>query len=119
MERRWEEINTLFNVVSTKPDVLCLRVDVSVPKTTRHQATAAVVYDGLVNVSGSVVRVAGCVLSSDAELFAICLAISKAVAMESCERIVIFTDSLAMARRVVDPSVHSGQQHSLEACKDL
>ena len=45
--------------------------------------------------------------------------ISKAVAMESCKRIVIFTDSLAMARRVVDPSVHSGQQHSLAACKDL
>ena len=102
MEQCREEINTLFNAVSTKPDNLCLGVDVSVPKSTRHQVTAAVVYDGLVNVSSLVVRVAGCVLSSDAELFVIHLATSKAVAMENCERIVIFTDSLAMARRIVD-----------------
>jgi hypothetical protein len=39
--------------------------------------------------------------------------------MEGCERIVIFTDSLAMARRVVDPTVHSEQEHSLDACKTL
>jgi hypothetical protein len=119
LDRRRQELNTLWNGVSTKPDTLCLGVDASVPKITRHQATAAFVYEGLGNVTGSAVRVAGRVLSTDAELFAIRSAVSKATAMEGCERIVIFTDSLAMARRVVDPTVHSGQEHSLDACKTL
>ena len=46
-------------------------------------------------------------------------AVSKAATLEGCERIVIFTDSMAMAKRVVDPAVHSGQEHSLDACKTL
>ncbi|TEB20215.1 hypothetical protein FA13DRAFT_1801198 [Coprinellus micaceus] len=104
LDRRRQELNTLWNGVSTKPDTLCLGVDASVPKITRHQATAAFVYEGLGNVTGSAVRMAGRVLSSDAELFAIRSAVSKATAMEGCERIVIFTHSLAMARRVVDPA---------------
>jgi hypothetical protein len=39
--------------------------------------------------------------------------------LENCDRIVIFTDSLASARKAVDPSVHSEQAHSLAVCKAL
>ena len=34
-------------------------------------------------------------------------------------RIIIFTDSPASARRALDPSVHSGQGHSLAVCRAL
>jgi hypothetical protein len=39
--------------------------------------------------------------------------------LKNCDQIVIFTDSMASARRAVDPSVHSEQAHSLAVCKAL
>ena len=56
--------------------------------------------------------------ASDAELFAIRLRVSKATSMD-IERIILITDSLSSARRSVDPSVHSGQAHSLAGCSVL
>jgi hypothetical protein len=57
--------------------------------------------------------------SVDGELFAIRSAIVKGCSFENCNRIVIFTDSIGSAKRAVDPSVHSGQAHSLAVCKTL
>ena len=56
--------------------------------------------------------------TSDAKLFAIRLGIAKATSM-AIEYIILITDSLGSARQVVDPSVHSGQVHSLAVCSVL
>ena len=119
LDRRRKELNTLWNSVSNDIHTVCMGVDASVPKDTKNQATAAYVYEGLVNQRSKGVTVAGRVLSSDAELFAIRMAVGRATALEDCNRIVIFTDSLAMARRAIDPGIHSGQAHSLATCKAL
>ncbi|RXW18106.1 hypothetical protein EST38_g7745 [Candolleomyces aberdarensis] len=39
--------------------------------------------------------------------------------LKGCECIIIFTDSMAVARRSVDLSVHTGQAYSLAVCKAL
>jgi len=46
-------------------------------------------------------------------------AITLATQQDNCERIYIFTDLIASARRAVDPLVHSGQGHSLAVCRTL
>ena len=61
---------------------------------------------------------AGRTTALDAELFAIRLGVSKATSMD-IEHIILITDSLDSARRSVDPSVHSGQAHSLAVCSVL
>jgi len=50
--------------------------------------------------------------TSDAELFAIRLEISKITSID-IECIILITSSLDFARKTVDASVHSGQIHSL------
>jgi hypothetical protein len=62
---------------------------------------------------------AGRVTAPDAELFAIRSAIVLATQQDDCERIVIFTDSMASAKRALDPTLHSGQGHSLAICRAL
>ncbi|PPQ94668.1 hypothetical protein CVT25_009427 [Psilocybe cyanescens] len=64
-------------------------------------------------------HVAGKVTAPDAELYAIRSAIVNATSCDDCTDIFIFTDSMASARRAVDPSIHSGQGHSLAICKAL
>jgi len=54
----------------------------------------------------------------DAELFAIRLGIAKATSM-AIEYIILITDLLGSARRVVDPSVYPGQAYSLAVCSAL
>ena len=120
LNRRRTELNTLFNVARGQPRTVCFGTDASVPKTlTRHHTTAAFVFEGPIDLSGSSAWAAGKVLASDAELFAIRNAVLKGSSLEDCDRIVIFTDSIAMAKRAVDPSVHSGQAHSLTVCRKL
>jgi hypothetical protein len=58
-------------------------------------------------------RPAGRVTAPDAELFTIHLSLLRCLRLEDVETILIFTDSVASARMVVDPSTHSGQSHSL------
>ena len=50
---------------------------------------------------------------------AISLRISQAVKLEGTEKICVFTDHIAAAKRAVDPSVHSGQAWSLVVCRAL
>ncbi|KAJ3519912.1 hypothetical protein NMY22_g12985 [Coprinellus aureogranulatus] len=81
---------------------------------------AAYCWEGLDTYKLELGRVlAGRVLSTDAELTAIQFAICRAVLRPGCNCIVLFTDSIAMARQAVDLSVHSGQTHSLAVCKAL
>ncbi|RXW14700.1 hypothetical protein EST38_g11152 [Candolleomyces aberdarensis] len=98
---------------------VCFGTDCSVPKRTAHQATASFVMNGAGREPVTSTWVTGRVLSACAELFAIRSAIIRATMLEGCSRIIIFTDSMAAARRSVDPSVHSGQAHSLAVCKAL
>ena len=55
---------------------------------------------------------AGRTTAHNAKLFAIRLDVSKITSMD-IEHIILITDSLGLARRSVDPSVHSGQAYSL------
>ncbi|PPQ91808.1 hypothetical protein CVT25_000368, partial [Psilocybe cyanescens] len=64
-------------------------------------------------------HVAGKVTAPDAELYAICSAIVNAISHDDCTDIFIFTDSMASARRAVDPSIHSRQGHSVAVCEAL
>ena len=43
----------------------------------------------------------------------------QGTSLPKCDRIYVFTDSLAAARRSVDPSTHAGQAHSLAVCAAL
>ena len=61
---------------------------------------------------------AGQITALDTELFAIRLGVSKVTSMD-IECIILITDSLDSARSSVDPSVHSGQAHSLAICSAL
>jgi len=60
--------------------------------------------------------IAGRVTTPDAELYAICAAIRKACSLPNVNNITLFTDLIASARQAVNPSVHSGQGHSLAVC---
>ncbi|PPQ94497.1 hypothetical protein CVT25_013817, partial [Psilocybe cyanescens] len=64
-------------------------------------------------------HVAGKVTAPDAELYAIRSAIVNATSRDDCTDIFIFTDSMASARQAVDPSIHSGQGHSVAVCEAL
>ncbi|PPQ93946.1 hypothetical protein CVT25_015824 [Psilocybe cyanescens] len=95
------------------------RTDASLPLSGRHQAIAASIL-----FSGGVERwrarhVAGKVTAPDTELCAIRSAIVNATLRDDCTDIFIFTDLMASARRAVDPSIHSGQGHSVAVCKAL
>jgi len=56
--------------------------------------------------------------TSNAELFAIRLGVSKATSMD-IEHIILITDSLSSDRRSVDPSVYSRQVYFLTICSAL
>ncbi|KDR77364.1 hypothetical protein GALMADRAFT_139347 [Galerina marginata CBS 339.88] len=49
----------------------------------------------------------------------VCLICNSKTSKRACEHIAIFTDSIAMAKRALDPSLHSLQSHSLLTCKLL
>jgi ribonuclease HI len=62
---------------------------------------------------------AGRATAPDAELFAIWIGLLRCLQLEDIETILVFTDSVASARAVVDPSTHSGQSHSLAVIQAL
>ena len=53
--------------------------------------------------------------TSDAKLFAIRLGIAKTTSI-NIEHIILTTNSLSFARKIVDPSIHSEQAYSLAVC---
>jgi len=85
----------------------------------QHQA--ALVY--LIYRQGDVVHqaryIAGRVTAPDGELYAIRAAIVKACSLPDVDNITLFTNLIVSARRAVNPSIHSGQGHSLAVCRAL
>jgi hypothetical protein len=64
-------------------------------------------------------RAASRVTAPDAELYAIWIGLRIATVVPGAISIKLFTDHFAAARKVVDPSIHAGQGHSLERCHML
>ncbi|KAF5318640.1 hypothetical protein D9619_010812 [Psilocybe cf. subviscida] len=84
----------------------------------RLQATAAVIIRRQTERIHQNRFVAGRVTAHDAELYAIRSAVVQCT-QHDAKRIVIFTDAIGSARVAVDPSLHSGQAHSLAVCAAL
>jgi hypothetical protein len=116
---RARDLDRALREAYSNPSTYAVATDASVPRTTRHQAVSAyMVYrSGILATQAR--YVAGRVSAPDAELFAIRGAVVRTIQYGDCNHIILFTDSIAMARRAVDPSVHSGQGHSLAVCSAL
>ncbi|KAK1219503.1 hypothetical protein PQX77_017770, partial [Marasmius sp. AFHP31] len=107
-ESRSDHLDRLLLGCEWDPEGIVVATDASVPPSTRHQLVAGFeAYVGGERVFGSCFA-SGRVLAPCAELAAIRFA-----------RITVFTDSIAAAEKAVDPSLHSGQAHSLAVCKAL
>ncbi|KJA25421.1 hypothetical protein HYPSUDRAFT_199938 [Hypholoma sublateritium FD-334 SS-4] len=102
-----------------EPNTVYGVTDASVPAEKRYQALAGfALFQGDERVD-SAHYVSGKVLAPEAELSAIRFAVVRATQVPGCTRIVIFTDHIASAKKALDPSVHSGQGHSLAVCRAL
>ncbi|PPQ93941.1 hypothetical protein CVT25_015768, partial [Psilocybe cyanescens] len=113
LKQRTKHLEKLRDKISENIRIYYAGTDASLPLSGRYQAIAASIL-----FSGGVERwrtqhVAGKVTAPDAELYAIRSAIVNATSRDDCTDIFIFTDSMASARRAVDPSIHSGQGHSV------
>ncbi|KAJ3481654.1 hypothetical protein NLJ89_g12193 [Agrocybe chaxingu] len=107
-------------IVKARADpLMVLAVDRPVPHSSSRQAAlAAIIYKGHTELDRTR-YVSGKVTMPNAELNAIAAAIHSAIRQADCHHIMVFTDSLGSARWAVDPSVHSGQAHSLSVCHVL
>ncbi|KJA25422.1 hypothetical protein HYPSUDRAFT_199940, partial [Hypholoma sublateritium FD-334 SS-4] len=102
-----------------EPNTVYRATDASVPAEKKYQALAGfALFQGDERVD-SARYVSGKVLAPETELSAIRFAIVRATQVPGCTRIVIFTDHIASAKKALDPSVHSGQGHSLAVCRTL
>jgi len=119
LEAHERDLFTILRNVRLSDDTVYCSVDASLPDNTQHQAVSVAILYWEFEEFNRVCHVAGRVTAPDAELFAICSAIILATQQDNCEKIYIFTDSIASARRAVDPSLHSGQGHSLAVCRTL
>jgi len=94
-------------------------IDASLLANVQHQAAS--VY--LIYRQGDVVHqaryIAGRVTAPDVELYAIGAAIVKTCSLPDVHTITLLTDSITSARGAMNPSVHSGQGHSLAVCRAL
>jgi len=113
------ELNALIDELKDDEHVVYCGTDASLPANIRHQAASAY----LIYRQGDVVHraryIAGRVTAPDTKLYAIHAAIVKACSLPNVSNITLFTDSIASARRAVNPSVHLGQGHSLAVCRAL
>ncbi|KAK1219358.1 hypothetical protein PQX77_017933 [Marasmius sp. AFHP31] len=119
-ESRSDYLNRLLLECEWDPEGIVVATDASVPPSVRHQSVAGFeAYVSGERVFGS--RFApGRVLAPCAELVAIRFAVTRVTSgAELYKRITVFTGSIAAAERAVDPSLHSGQAHSLAVCKAL
>ena len=107
-----EALDRLCYRASSDPSTLVVVTDTSVIPPRNMQAVSAVHFWRLGEQVLSSKVLAGRTTALDAELFAIRLGVAKTVSFD-IKHIILTTDSLSVARRAVDPSVHSGQAHSL------
>jgi hypothetical protein len=107
----------VYEVFSDDDHNLLLATDASVR--VGMQATAAcVVHRQESEVSRHRGAVGSCT-APDAELHAISRGVRDAIEVAGVRHVVVFTDSIWMARRSVDPSPHSNQSASLDLCRAL
>ncbi|PPQ95632.1 hypothetical protein CVT25_000801 [Psilocybe cyanescens] len=119
LKQRTKHLNKLCDKISENIRTYYAGTDTSLPLSGRYQAIAAsILFSGGVK-HWCVRHVAGKVTAPDAELYAIRSAIVNATSCNNCTDIFIFTDSMASACRAVDPSIHSGQGHSVAVCEAL
>ncbi|KAF9440035.1 hypothetical protein P691DRAFT_768399, partial [Macrolepiota fuliginosa MF-IS2] len=114
-----DDLDLALDQATHDPSVAVCVMDTSLPLHGNFQAVLA----AQIHVGGALVyamcRPVGLVLAPDAEQAAIRLALCKATTLPRCKSILVFTDSLALARRAVDPSIQSGQFLSLAVVQSL
>jgi hypothetical protein len=108
-----------FDLSDAIPSCILVGTDASVPTEGKWQAAlVAWLWHG-----GKFLQrthhAAGRVTAPDAELYAIRIGLGLATAVPGAKSIKLFTDHFAAARKAVDPSIHTGQGHSLEVCRVL
>ena len=113
VQNRKDQLDALIDELKDQENAVYCGTDASLPDNPRHQAASAYLIYRQDTLVHSARYVAGRVTAPDAELFAIRAAVVKACSLPDCDSITVFTDSMASARRSVNPSVHSGQGHSL------
>jgi hypothetical protein len=100
-------------------DYMSVFSDASSTKYVRLQAASVAFIERRGSDLVRIKRPAGRATAPDAELFTICLGLLRCLRLEDVETILVFTDNVASARTIVDPSTHSGQAHSLAVIRAL
>ncbi|CAA7261906.1 unnamed protein product [Cyclocybe aegerita] len=112
-------LDELITKARADPSTVLAATDGSVPQSNQYQAaSAAIIYKGHHKLERTH-YVSGRVTAPDVELNAISSVVRLAVKQANCQHIMVFTDSMGLAHRAVDPSVHSGQAFSLSVCHAL
>ncbi|CAA7270636.1 unnamed protein product [Cyclocybe aegerita] len=112
-------LDELIAVARANPLTVLAAADSSVPQSNQYQVTsAAIIYKGHRELERTR-YVLGRVTAPDVELNAISCTVHLAVKQASCQHIMVFTDSMGLAHKAVDPSIHSGQAFSLSVCHVL
>ncbi|PPQ93990.1 hypothetical protein CVT25_007127 [Psilocybe cyanescens] len=113
LKQRTKHLNKLRDKIAESIGTYYAETDASLPLSGQYQAIAAsILFSGGVECWRKVT-------APDVELYAIRSAIVNATSRDNCMDIFIFTDSMASTRRAVDPSIHSGQGHSVAVCEAL
>ncbi|KXN84855.1 hypothetical protein AN958_12023 [Leucoagaricus sp. SymC.cos] len=112
-------LNAELDKATALQDCIVAATDASVGRDRAFQAvSAAWVWAGGVPVQQSC-QATSRVTAPDVELHAIRMGVFAACVQEGAHHVVLFTDHLASARQVVDPSVGSGQAQALLICRHL
>ncbi|TFK16361.1 hypothetical protein FA15DRAFT_607482, partial [Coprinopsis marcescibilis] len=119
LEERERVLESKFTMVNEIPNAYIAATDATVPREVRHQAIAGYMVHSSSRMVTKAKFAAGRVTAPDAELYALRAAIIRMIQFDDCNMIMIFTDHIAAAKRAMDPSVHSGQGHSLAMCAEL
>ena len=117
--KRMKHLDDLLVRARAHPNEAHAGTDASLPPGANRQAVAAAIIFRGGGEPLSLRFPAGQVTAPDAELHAIGIAVGRMGSMEDSVRMTIFTDSMAAANRALDPSVHSGQTHSLAVVRIL
>ncbi|KJA16514.1 hypothetical protein HYPSUDRAFT_207003 [Hypholoma sublateritium FD-334 SS-4] len=109
-------LNSIHNEAHAEPNTVYSATNASVPAEKKYQALV-----GFALLQGdkwidSACYASGKVLAPEAELSAIRFAVVWTTQVPGCNHIVIFMDHITSAKKALDPSVHSGQGHSLAVC---
>jgi hypothetical protein len=105
-----------FDLSDAVPSCVLVATNVSVPTKGKWQAALAAWLWHSRKLLRRARHAAGRFTAPDAELYAIRIGLRLATAVPGAKSIKLFTDHFAAARKVVDPSIHAGQGHSLEVC---